>query len=131
MMGESVVNTSRSGTRLILTRLRRAMTWASETALVRLIGWLLRSGASASRRGQAHPRWRGGGPRLIGVGAVPGQRQEHIVKGRSPQSHVGDCDLLGVEAPQRVDEYRGAAGDRHQHRARMFLDDLLAHREGS
>ena len=69
MIGDSVVKTSRSGTRLILIRLRLATTTPSPTVL--------------ERRSSRWPPW----PRSL-LGGVAGQGQEHVVEGRPAQSDV-------------------------------------------
>src|SRR4051794_31854066 len=127
MIGDRVVKTSRSGTRLILIRLRLVMTnesaAASVSALIgapaesgakRVISW----GASSSRhllllgllaRGQAVGvvviR------RRLELGRVAGEAEEDVVEGGPAQTDVLHADLRGVQLADGGHQHRGAAVD--------------------
>ena len=46
------------------------------------------------------------------LGRAAGEGQEHVVEGGATQSHIGDPDALGVQAPQRLHQHARASGDR-------------------
>ncbi len=101
MIGDRVVKTSRSGTRLILIRLRLATTSASLTADRRcvIVGACVIAGACLGARPSSSAAW-------------PVSDEEHVVEGRPAQADVGDGDAVAVQPAQRLDQDGGAAGDR-------------------
>ena len=110
MIGESVVKTSRSGTRLILIRLRLATTAESDTTSTR-----------------AHQATSGSGAVSVGLRGRPrraaGEGEEHVVEGRA--AHPGVVDLRrrrprAGRAPRAAG--RDAAGDRHEQRAAVGVE---------
>ena len=102
MIGDMVVKTSISGTRLILIRLRFAMMAPSASAsAIELINSLLPLALV--------PFVRSGG---LLFGGVTGQRQEHVVQGGSPQADVEHLDAALLELQHDGAERIDAAGDR-------------------
>ena len=127
MIGDMVVNTSRSGTRLILIRLRLATIGAvGERLAARRCA---RSGATGLRLGngghRSPPRARlrrSDCSQPLVLGAVAGEGEEHVVERRAAQRDVVQCDAGRVEVAQRLGQHGGAAGDRGGEPAGVLVD---------